>query len=80
MHDVARRRRRSRENLRAQAEVSMPASSNLFATLFFAKILRTKTRYVPPVPCKCTLKYPEIIDNTLNVPEFILSCFEHVSS
>jgi len=45
MHDVARRRRRPRENLRAQAEASMPASSNHFATLFLAKILRTKTRY-----------------------------------
>jgi len=46
MHDLERRRRR-RENLRAQAEAIMSAyaSSNHFTVLFLAKILRIKTRY-----------------------------------
>jgi len=38
-------RRRCTENLRAQAEVSMPASSNHLTILFLAKILHTKTSY-----------------------------------
>jgi len=33
------------ENLLAQAEASIPASSNHFTILFLAKILRTKTPY-----------------------------------
>jgi len=44
MHDVERRRT-CRENLGAQAEAFMPASSNYFTILFLAKIFRTKTRY-----------------------------------
>jgi len=44
MHDMERTRR-CRENLRAQAEAFMRASSNHFTVLFLAKILRTKTRY-----------------------------------
>jgi len=36
---------RHRENLHAQAEAFMLASSNHFTILFLAKILRTKTRY-----------------------------------
>jgi len=39
------RRRRRRDNLRAQAEALMPGSSNHFTILFLAKILRTKTHY-----------------------------------
>ena len=54
-----------RENLRAQAEAFMPASSNHFAILFLAKILRTKTRYDFRF-----LACHEIIDNILIVSEF----------
>jgi len=44
MHDVERKRK-LRENLWAQAEAVMHASSNHFTVLVVAKILRTKTRY-----------------------------------
>jgi len=44
MHDMKRRHRR-RENLWAQAEALMPASSIHFTILLLAKILCTVTRY-----------------------------------
>jgi len=49
-------RRRRRENLRAQAEAFMPASSNHCTILFLAKLRRTKTRYDFQLPYNYALK------------------------
>jgi len=67
--------RRRIENLRAQAEASMPAPCN-HLILFIAKILCTKLAMTSGSLQMCL----EILHNILVVPEFIQSYFKRVSS